>query len=100
MLLSFIVVPSLMDNECLYLCLIASTLLMGALKCITHLLPLLRLLHFIINVCNKCVMLALIIINGNDDPRLFFDSLAASLFVFSSLRRDKNITVRHFVFRV
>ena len=45
---------------------------MGALKCTTHLLPLLRLLRFIINACNKCVTPTLVIINGNDDPRLFF----------------------------
>ena len=33
-----------------------------------------RPLRFIINACNKYVTLALIIINGNDDPRSFFDS--------------------------
>ena len=61
-----------MNNECLYLCSTASTLSMGALKCTAHLLPLLYLLRFIINAHNKCVMLALIVINGNDDPGLFF----------------------------
>ena len=46
----------------------------GALKCTTHLLPLLCLLRFIINACNKYVTLTLIVINGNDDPRLVLDS--------------------------
>ena len=66
-----------MDNECLYLCSTASTLPVGALKCIAQLLPLVRPLRFIINARNKCVTLALIVINGNDDPRLFFNSSAA-----------------------
>ena len=73
---------------------------MGALKCTTHLLPLLRLLRFIINACNKCVTPTLVIINGNDDPRLFLDSLAVPLFISSSMGQDKNIVVRHFVFCV
>ena len=60
-----------MDNECLYLCPMASMLSMGALKCTVNWLSLLHPLLFIINVCDKCVMLALIVINGNDDPRLF-----------------------------
>ena len=63
-----------MDNKFLHLCSTASTLSLEALRCATHLLPLLHPLHFIINACNKCVMLALIVINGNEDPRLFFDS--------------------------
>ena len=46
---------------------------MRALKCTTHLLPLFRPLRFIINACNKYVTLALIVINENDDPRLFLD---------------------------
>ena len=61
-----------MDNECLYLCSKASTLSMKALKCTAHLLPLIRLLRFIINVCNKFVTLALIVINRNDDFKFFF----------------------------
>ena len=89
-----------MDNECLYLCSTASTLSMGDLKCITYLLLLLCLLRFIINAHNKCVTLALIVINGNDDPRLFFWLISCPLLVFLSLRRDKNITVCRFVFRV
>ena len=89
-----------MDNECLYLCSTASTLSMGALKCTAYLLLLLCLLRFIINACNKCVTLALIVINGNDDPRLFFWLISCPLFVFLSLRRDKNITVYRFVFCV
>ena len=71
--LSFIVVPCL-NGQCI-LAFTASMLSMRALRCIAHLLPLLRSLHFIINACNKCVTLALIIINGNDDPRLFSNSL-------------------------
>ena len=63
----------------------ASVLPMGVLMCIAHLLPLLRLLHFIINACNKCVTLTLIIINGNDNPRLFYDSSVAPLFVSLSM---------------
>ena len=35
---------------------------------------LLRPLRFIINACNKYATLALIVINGNDNPRSFFDS--------------------------
>ena len=62
-----------MDNECLYLCSKASTSSMGALKCIALSLLLLRLLCFIINVHNKCVMFTLIVISGNEDPMLFFD---------------------------
>ena len=89
-----------MDNECLYLCSTASTLSMGALKCTAYLLLLLCLLRFIINARNKCVALALIVINGNDDPRLFFWLISCPLFVFLSLRRDKNITVYRFVFCV
>ena len=50
----------------------ASTLSMGALKCTAHLLPLLYLLRFIINAHNKCVMLALIVINENDNPMFIF----------------------------
>lgn len=42
----------------------------------------------------------LIIIIGNDDPILFFDSSAAPLFISLSMGRDKNITVRRFVFCV
>ena len=52
----------------------AIMLSMGALKCTAHLLPLLRPLRFIVNAYNKCVTLALIIINENDNPMLFFDS--------------------------
>ena len=63
---------ALMDNESWHLRAMASTLSMGALKCIAHLLLLLRQLHFIINACNKCVTLALIVINENDDLRPFF----------------------------
>ena len=63
-----------MDNESQHLLAMASMLLMGALKCTVHLLPLLRPLRFVINVCNKCVTLTLIVINGNDDPKLFSDS--------------------------
>ena len=62
-----------MDSESLYLCTTASALLMEVLMCIAHLLLLLSPLRFIINACNKCVTLALIAINGNDDPRLFSD---------------------------
>jgi len=47
---------------------------MRALKCIAHLLPLFRPLRFIINVRNKYVTLAWIVINGNYNPVLFFDS--------------------------
>ena len=61
-----------MDNECLYLCPTVSMLSMGALKCTAHWLSLLHPLRFIINAHNKCVMLALIVINGNDDRGLFF----------------------------
>ena len=61
-----------MDNECLYLCLTASMLSMEALKYTTNLLLLLRPLRFIINVSNKCVTLALIIINRNEDPIFIF----------------------------
>ena len=89
-----------MDNECLYLCSTASTLSMGALKCTAYLVLLLCLLRFIINARNKCVTLALIVINGNDDPRLFFWLISCPLFIFLSLRQDKNITVYRFVFRV
>ena len=60
-----------MDNESQPLRATASTLSMGALKCTTHLLSLFRLLCFVINVCNKCVTLSLVDINGNDNPRLF-----------------------------
>ena len=77
----------------------ASTLSMGALKHTTHLLLLLRPLRFIINACNKCVTLALIVINGNKDPRLFSNSLATPLFIFASMGQGKNITICHFVFR-
>ena len=63
---------TLMNNECLYLCSTASTLSMGALKCTAHLLPLLFLLRFIINAHNKCVTLALIVINENDNPMFIF----------------------------
>ena len=52
----------------------ASMLSMGALKGTVHLLSLLRPLRFVINVCNKCVTLTVIVINGNDDPKLFSDS--------------------------
>ena len=63
-----------MDNESQHLWAMASMLSMGALKCTSHLLPLLLLLRFVINVGNKCVTLALIVINGNDDPKLFSNS--------------------------
>ena len=63
-----------MDNESQPLRATASTLSMGALKCTTNLLSLFRLLCFVINVCNKCVTLPLVTINGNDDPRLFSNS--------------------------
>ena len=63
--------PTLMDNESQPLRAMVSTLSMGALKCIAHLLPLLHLLRFVINACNKCVTLALVVINGNENPRLF-----------------------------
>ena len=74
-----------MDNECLYLCSTVSMLSMGALKCTAHLLPLLRPLSFIINARNKCVTLAWIVINGNDDLVSFFDLSAAPLFISSSM---------------
>ena len=64
-----------MDNEYLYLCPTTSLLLIGALKCVAHLLPLLCPLGFSINAQNECVTLALIVINWNDNPKLFFDSL-------------------------
>ena len=89
-----------MDNEFQHLWAMVSTLSVGALKCIAHLLPLLCLLHFIINTCNKCLTFTLIVINGNDDPRLFFDSSAAHLFIFSSVRQDKNRIIHCFVFHV
>ena len=41
----------------------ASVLSMGALKYTAHLLPLLRPLLFIINACNKCVTLVLVVID-------------------------------------
>ena len=64
-----------MDNESQPLRATTSMLSMGALKCIAHLLLLLHLLRFVINACNKCVMLPLVVINGNDNPRLFSNSL-------------------------
>ena len=91
---------TLMDNEFMYLCSTTNTLSMGALNCIAHLLPLLRPLRFIINACNKCVTSNLVVIIGNDVPSLFSDSLAAPLFISLSMGRGKNITVRHFMFRV
>ena len=64
-----------MDNESQPLRATTSMLSMGALKSIAHLLLLLHLLRFVINACNKCVMLPLVVINGNDNPRLFSNSL-------------------------
>ena len=64
-----------MDNESQPLRATTSMLSMGALKCIAQLLLLLHLLRFVINACNKCVMLPLVVINGNDNPRLFSNSL-------------------------
>ena len=72
-----------MDNECLYLCSTSSALSMGALKCTTHLLPLLRPLHFIINACNKCVTSDLVVIIANNDN--------LSLFSDSSMPMDWNL---------
>ena len=86
-----------MDNECLYLCSTASTLSMGALKCTTHLLP---LLCFIINACNKCVTSDLVVFIGNDDLSLFSNSSATPLFISSSIGRGKNKIVHRFVFSV
>ena len=63
-----------MDNESQQLWATASMSLMGALKYTTHLLPLLHSLRFIINARNKCVTVAWVVINENDDPMLFFDS--------------------------
>ena len=63
-----------MGNESQHLWATASVSSMVALKYIAHLLSLLRPLRFVINVCNKCVTLTVIVINGNDDPKLFSDS--------------------------
>ena len=52
-----------MGNESQHLWAMASVSSMGALKYTTHLLPLLRLLLFIINPRNKCVMLVRIVID-------------------------------------
>ena len=52
------------------------------------------------HACNKCVTPTLVIINGNDDPRLFLDSSVVPLFISSSMGQDKNIVVRRFVFCV
>ena len=76
-----------MDSESLYLCTTAIALPMGVLMCMAHLLSLLRPLRFIINACNKCVTLTLIVINGNDDPRLFFDS---SVFIVQNFSSSSN----------
>ena len=71
--------------------------LMEALKYTAHLLLLLHLLHFIINACNKCVTFIWVVINMEWQSHVIFDSSVAPLFVFSSLRRDRNKIVSRFV---
>ena len=89
-----------MDNECLYLCSMASVLSMGALNYTVYLLPLLRPFRFDTNARNKCVTLDFVVINENDDPRLFSNSSTVPLFISSSIGQGKNIVVHHFVFCV
>ena len=55
--------PFFMDNEFWHLWATASMSWMGALNYTTHLLSLLRPLFFIINACNKCIMLVWIVID-------------------------------------
>ena len=77
-----------------------SMLSMGALNCTAYLLLLLRPFRFVINARNKCVMLDLVVINKNDNPRLFSNSSVVPLFISLSMGQGKNIVVRRFVFRV
>ena len=65
-----------------------------------HLLSLLCLLLYIINAHNKFVTLVWIIIPSQWRSYVTFNSLAATLFVFSFFRRDKNITIYRFMPRV
>ena len=86
-----------MDNESWHLWATASMSSMGTLKYTAHLLPLLHLLRFIINACNKCVTLIRVVIDMEWQSYVVFNSSAAPLFIFLFFRRDKNITVCHFV---
>ena len=89
-----------MGNESQHSWVTVSVPSMGALKYTTHLLPLFRLLLFIINARNKCVMLVLAIIDMEWRSHVIFDSSAAPLFMLSSLRLGRNKIVCCFVFRV
>ena len=60
-----------MFNEFLYLCPTSSALPMGALMCITHLLPLLYPLLFVFNARHKHVTLIWIVIMENNDSSYF-----------------------------
>ena len=92
--------PFFMDNEFWHLWAMASVSWMGSLKYIAHLLPLLCLLLFFINACNKCVTLIWIVIDTEWRSRVIFNSSAAPLSVSSSLGWGNNIFVCRFVFRV
>ena len=74
--------PVFMDNESRHLWATASMSSMGALKYIAHLLLLLRLLHFIINVRNKCVTLVQVVIDMEWRSYVIFDSSAHIIYTY------------------
>ena len=92
--------PVFMDNEFWHLWATASVSWMGALKCTTHLLPLLYPLVFIINACNKCVMLVWVVIGMEWRSCVIFDSSIAPIFASSLLRWSESKIIYCFVFRV
>ena len=89
-----------MGNESQHSWAMASVSSMGDLKYTAHLLPLFRLLLFIINACNKCVTLVLAVIDMEWRSHVIFDSSVTPLFMLSSLRLGGNKIVCHFMFRV